>query len=152
MAAGTLEAAGVWFYCCTTARYLYLMRSDRRWSGTWGLPGGKVHAGESLLCAIDRECQEELGMVPSYQGLAPLEKFTSADENFHYHTFFAVVDHEFVPELNSEHLGYAWIAADHWPRPMHPGLWSMVNLDEINSKLSILRAAAHTSQREMKSR
>jgi len=152
MAAGTLTAAGVWFYCTATDRYLYLMRNDRRYPGTWGLPGGKVDTGESLLTAIDRECQEELGTVPDYHSLAPLEKFVSSDGNFHYHTFFAVVDQEFVPDLNSEHLGYAWIAAEHWPRPMHPGLWSTVNITETQQKLAILRHAAHTSHLDTKSR
>lgn len=142
MAAGVLEAVGVWFYCPATARYLYLLRSDRRNPMTWGIPGGKIEPGESLLAAINRECQEELGCLPLYHGLAPIEKFTSADSNFHYHTFFAVTDQEFVPVLNREHLGYAWIDADHWPKPVHPGLWNTMNFEEIQQKLALLKQSA----------
>ena len=49
-----------------------------------------------------------------------------------------VVDHEFVPVLNYEHLGYAWIDRDTWPRPMHPGLWSTLNIDTVQQKISLL--------------
>ena len=78
MAAHIIDAVGVWFYCPVTERYLYLLRSDRRNPDVWGLPGGKLLGGESLLEAMDRECREELGSVPPYRGLAPLEKFTEA--------------------------------------------------------------------------
>ena len=70
--------------------------------------------------------------------LVPLEKFTSADLAFEYHTWICVVDTEFVPRLNYEHLGYAWIDAGTWPKPMHPGLWNTVNLDAVQGKILLL--------------
>jgi hypothetical protein len=42
---------------------------------------------------------------------------------------------EFVPVLNQEHMGYAWIDRGQWPRPMHPGLWSTVNIEAVQSKI-----------------
>ena len=61
-------------------------------------------------------------------------------------TFFCVVDQEFQPELNSEHLGYAWIDSGTWPRPMHPGLWSTVNFEAVQHKILTIESTVHTSQ------
>lgn len=133
-----INAVGVCFFCSTTHRYLYLLRSDPRSPETWGLAGGRVEHGESLLQAIERECREEIGEMPAYQRLVPIEKFTSADNRFAYHTFYCSVEHEFVPVLNDEHHGYAWISSGHWPRPLHPGLWNTVNIESVQQKLTLL--------------
>ena len=130
-----MKAVGVWFRSVATSRYLYLLRNDSKNPSTWGLPGGKVEAGETLLGAMERECIEELGHMPEYHRLVPLEKFTSADGVFEYHTWICVVPQEFVPTLNHEHLGWAWIDQGTWPRPMHPGLWNTVNLQAVQHKI-----------------
>lgn len=135
MESGTVNAVGVWFRSNQTGRYLYLLRNDAKHPGAWGLPGGKIESGETLLGGMQRECQEELGSFPDYQRLIPIEKFTSADSEFVYHTFVCVVDAEFTPILNHEHLGYAWINEGTWPRPMHPGLWNTVNIDAVQNKI-----------------
>jgi 8-oxo-dGTP diphosphatase len=141
-----MNAAGVWFYSLDTQRYLYLMRNDPRHPNCWGLPGGKIESGESLLEGIERECREELGSMPEYIRMVPLEQFTSDDGKFVYHTFFCCVAQEFQPCLNHEHMGYAWIDSSTWPRPMHPGLWNTVNFDEIKTKIDVIKSAVHTSQ------
>jgi 8-oxo-dGTP pyrophosphatase MutT (NUDIX family) len=146
MEPGFMIAVGVWFYSQSTDRYLYLMRNDPRHPGAWGLPGGKLQDGETLLMAMERECQEELGAFPVYLKLVPLEMFTSPDEKFHYHTFFCCVEKEFSPKLNREHLGYAWIDSMSWPRPMHPGLWNTVNLEEIREKIHTIKQQIQISQ------
>jgi 8-oxo-dGTP pyrophosphatase MutT (NUDIX family) len=135
MESSSVNAVGVWFYAVDTQRYLYLMRNDPKHPGAWGLPGGKVHNNETLIRAIERECQEELGSMPDYVRLIPLEKFTTADQGFAYHTFFCSVSSEFVPVLNDEHFGWAWIDSGNWPKPMHPGLWSTVNFDAVQNKI-----------------
>lgn len=142
----TVNAVGIWFYSVGTGRYLYLMRSDTKNPYTWGLPGGKVECGESLLAAIQRECEEEIGYMPEYVHLVPLERFTSPDQGFSYHTFFCCVPQEFVPYLNHEHVGYAWISGETWPRPMHPGLWSTVNFDEVRNKIDTVKRVIQISQ------
>jgi 8-oxo-dGTP pyrophosphatase MutT (NUDIX family) len=136
---GVMKAVGVWFRAVDTGRYLYLLRNDVKHPGTWGLPGGKVESGETLLGGMERECTEELGSFPAYQRLVPLEKFSTGD--FEYHTWVCVVAGEFVPVLNHEHLGYAWINSGVFPRPMHPGLWSTVNLEAVQSKLCLIEQA-----------
>jgi 8-oxo-dGTP pyrophosphatase MutT (NUDIX family) len=134
----TLNAVGIWFYSVSTHRYLYLLRNDTRHPDSWGLPGGKVEENETLIQAMFRECKEELGTMPEYLKLVPIEKFTSADGGFSYHTFFCSVASEFAPVLNEEHVGWAWIASGTWPRPMHPGLWSTVNFDAVRGKMSTI--------------
>lgn len=135
---GSVKAVGVWFLSKSTGRYLYLLRNDPKHPGTWGLPGGKIESGETLLGGMERECTEELGQFPVYLQMMPLEKFTSADEVFEYFTWVCVVDSEFIPQLNDEHVGYAWINRGTWPRPMHPGLWNTVNLESIKDKVKTI--------------
>ena len=72
MEPGIIKAVGVWFLARDTGRYLYLLRNDPKHPGTWGLPGGKVEPGETLLGSMERECQEELGHFPEYERLIPL--------------------------------------------------------------------------------
>ncbi len=141
-----VNAVGVWFYSVTTQRYLYLMRNDDKHPDSWSLPGGKSEPGESLLDTMTRECKEELGSMPDYLKLMPLEKFTSADNGFAYHTFFCSVLNEFVPTLNNEHTGYAWINSGVWPRPMHPGLWSTVNFNAVRDKIMTVEQQIQISQ------
>ena len=140
------NAVGVWFYSVETGRYLYLMRDDDKHPNSWGLPGGKVEHQETMLMALTRECEEEIGGMPEYIKLVPLEKFTSADNKFTYNTFFCSVKGEFVPKLNSEHLGYAWVDSGTYPKPMHPGLWSTVNFEAVREKISTIQQQYYMSQ------
>jgi len=130
------EAVGVWFFAQSTQRYLYLLRNDVKNPERWGLPGGKVEKNESLLDAITRECTEEMGVIPTYTKIIPIEKFTSPNNNFCYHTFFCLMDAEFIPILNHEHNGYAWINKGIIPKPLHPGLWATLRIDEIYQRIS----------------
>lgn len=145
----TINAVGVWFYAEDTDSYLYLMRSDSKHAGSWGLPGGKVERSETLLDAIYRECKEELGSMPNAVKLVPVEKFTSPDSHFCYHTFFCYLDTEFCPVLNYEHLGYAWVKRGILPKPLHPGLWATVNLQYVLGKIETARQL-YTSHSEIK--
>ena len=135
MESSIVKAVGVWFYSISTQRYLYLMRNDPKHPNAWGLPGGKIESGETLIEAMNRECIEELGFVPEYIKLVPIEKFTSSDQGFCYHTFFCSIQNEFIPKLNNEHIGYAWIDSGTWPKPMHPGLWSTINFTAVKEKI-----------------
>ena len=146
MESSSITAVGVWFYSVDTQRYLYLMRNDPKHPHCWGLPGGKSELGESLVDTMTRECQEELGNMPEYLRLMPLEKFTTADAGFSYNTFFCSVAYEFVPILNDEHIGYAWLDSGTWPKPMHPGLWSTVNFDAVRDKITTIEQLVQTSQ------
>lgn len=127
-------SAGLFFYSKNTGRFLYLLRSDNNLS--WGVPGGKIEKDETLLEGIERECIEEIGYFPNDAKLVPIQKFVN--NSFTYHTFFCAVDNEFVPILNGEHIGYAWVGMNQHPKPMHPGLFSTVNIDIVKEKLKTL--------------
>lgn len=126
-------SAGIFFYSKNTNRYLYLLRTDNRSPGTWGLPGGKLEGDETLLAGLARECDEEIGFSPIDLKLVPIQKFVN--NSFSYHTFFCEVPAEFIPILNDEHTGYAWVGDNQYPKPLHPGLFNTVNFDVVQSKL-----------------
>jgi 8-oxo-dGTP pyrophosphatase MutT (NUDIX family) len=130
------QSAGVFFYNTTTQRFLYLLRTDSKNPGNWGIPGGKIENGETLFEGIARECEEEIGMFPSNAKLVPIQKFIN--NSFTYHTFFCEVVDEFIPILNEEHCGYAWVGGNQYPKPLHPGLFSTVNFDVVQEKLNLL--------------
>jgi len=114
------------------------MRNDPKHPYCWGLPGGKVEGNETLLDTITRECTEEIGSLPEYIKLVPIEQFTGPGGHFIYHTFFCLVNQEFIPKLNNEHLGYAWLDRGTIPKPLHPGLWATINVNDVYNKITTI--------------
>jgi 8-oxo-dGTP pyrophosphatase MutT (NUDIX family) len=137
------QAAGVFFYSKSTSRYLYLLRAEMK-NPTWSIPGGKIEDSETLFAGIQRECSEEIGFFDSNLKLIPIQKFVN--NTFVYHTFFCEVENEFIPELNDEHVGYAWVGNGLYPKPLHPGLFSTVNIDVVQEKLDTLTNSVLHSQ------
>jgi 8-oxo-dGTP pyrophosphatase MutT (NUDIX family) len=131
----TNTSAGIFFYCTSTNRFLFLLRNDKN-GNTWSIPGGKIEKDETLFTGLERECVEEIGYFPKNAKLIPIQKFVN--NTFTYHTFFCAVVSEFIPVLNHEHSGYAWVDQGLYPKPMHPGLWSTVNIDLVQEKLQSL--------------
>lgn len=131
-----MNSAGVFFYCNKTERFLYLLRNEKSNNNAWGIPGGKVEKEETLFEGIERECKEEVGYFPEQPKLIPIQKFVN--NNFTYHTFFCEIENEFIPVLNDEHCGYAWVGQNQYPKPLHPGLFTTVNFDVVQEKLKSL--------------
>ncbi len=129
-------AAGIFFYSNSTNRFLYLLRHESKNSCEWSIPGGKIDDTESLFDGLKRECMEEMQFDLNDIKLVPIQKFTNL--NFTYHTFFASLDNEFLPILNSEHIGYAWVLPPNYPKPLHRGLFMTVNIDVVQEKLNVL--------------
>lgn len=134
------NSAGIFFHSKNTKRFLYLLRTDDRHPSSWGIPGGKIEEGETLLEGMIRECIEEIGFFPAQYKLVPIQKFTN--NTFVYHTFFCEVDDEFIPILNGEHCGYAWVEIGSYPKPLHPGLFNTVNFDVVKDKIKTLTKKA----------
>lgn len=132
------NGVGVLFCSTASLRHLFLLRNNPR-ATVWGLPGGKVERNESLRDALQRECNEEIGYWPENAKLFPIEKFTSPDERFVYHTFYCFVENEFTPQLNHEHVGYCWCNRDVYPQPLHSGLFNTLNYKIIQQKIAIIQ-------------
>ena len=114
--------SGALFYALNTKRFLFLHRTQRKTGNTWGLVGGTNNDTETPFEGLKREIQEEVGNVSDFAKTIPLETFVSNDDRFNFHTYLIVVREEFLPVLNSEHDGYAWVAFSKWPKPLHQGL------------------------------
>lgn len=130
--------AGALVYCRTTHRYLFLLRNGRRHAGSWGLVGGKIEPGETVVEGLAREIAEELGGIFQDARLIPIEKFTSDSKNFEYHTYMITVDEEFVPVLNHEHRGFCWVELRDHPKPLHPGVWRTFKFSSVVEKIKTL--------------
>jgi 8-oxo-dGTP pyrophosphatase MutT (NUDIX family) len=116
---------------------LFLNRKIKQ-KGTWGMVGGKSTETESAWQGLQREIIEEVGHQPTIQKTIPLELFVSKDTRFKFHTFVCVVEQEFIPRLNGEHSGYAWVSINQWPLPLHDGVRKTLNNKTIKTKLQTI--------------
>lgn len=129
-------AAGVVFLAKDTGRCLLQLRnSDKRHKNTWGFWGGIMERGETPYECIQRELEEEIGFVPELKKLNPIDVYQSKDQNFYYYSFVAVVEKEFIPQLNDESAGYAWVDIGRWPQPLHQGARLTLTRNKGDEKL-----------------
>ena len=132
-------AAGVVFLAKDTGRCLLQLRiSDKRFKNTWGFWGGMIERGETPYECIQRELEEEIGFVPELKKLNPIDVYQSKDKNFYYYSFVAVVNNEFIPKLNGESAGYAWVDIGVWPQPLHNGARLTLNKNGGTDKLQTI--------------
>ncbi|MGF6824362.1 8-oxo-dGTP diphosphatase [Microbacterium sp. ZKA21] len=101
-----------------------LLQHRVSWShfgGTWGLPGGALHEGESAIDGAQREATEEAGVPEG--ALRP--RFTSVLDLgiWSYTTLVADVTVPFEPVISDpESVALEWVAVeDVANRPLHPG-------------------------------
>jgi 8-oxo-dGTP pyrophosphatase MutT (NUDIX family) len=131
--------SGGLFLARDTRRFLFLLRTQGKTAGTWGLVGGRKEPTDATAFeALSREIQEEVGATPKIKKIIPLELFTSNDQNFQYNTYVLMIDREFIPTLNEEHSGYAWSGFDQWPKPLHQGVKNSFNNRAVRAKLELL--------------
>ena len=131
----SIVSVGALIFARSTNRFLFLVRSNGTYSGTWGLVGGKAEAGETARTALLREIQEEISTDLSNSKIVPVDLFTSTNQKFTYNTYLVSVEDEFIPKLNKEHSGYAWCTLGGYPKPLHPGVWGTVSIDVIQQKI-----------------
>lgn len=126
--------SGALFYTLDTNRFLFLHRTQSKQNNVWGLVGGTNEACETPWNGLQREIQEEIGNVEIKKTI-PLETFISNDEHFLFHTYLCIVEKEFIPVLNEEHDGYAWVSFGNWPKPLHTGLANTLRRKTNQQKL-----------------
>jgi len=119
--------SGAIFYTLDTKRFLFLHRAQSKQNNVWGLVGGTNKETETPWEGLKREIVEEIGKLPLIQKTIPLETFVSDDRHFSYHTYLCIIEKEFIPVLNEEHNGYAWVDYNKWPKPLHRGLLATLN-------------------------
>lgn len=131
--------SGGMFLAKDTRRFLFLLRTQGKTAGTWGLVGGKKEPSDNTAYdALTREIQEEVGKTPAIKKIIPLELFISNDQHFQYNTYVLLVDREFIPVLNNEHSGYAWCDYENYPKPLHQGVKNSFTNKIIRAKLELL--------------
>ncbi len=104
-----------------------LLQHRVSWShfgGTWGLPGGAMHEGESAIVGAVREAQEEAGVPdgsvrPRFTSVLDLDVWS-------YTTVIADVVRPFDPVISDpESVALEWVPVDEVDaRPLHPGFGS----------------------------
>jgi 8-oxo-dGTP pyrophosphatase MutT (NUDIX family) len=123
METGTLiDCSGALICSKDTHRFLLLQKAEGKHQGLWGLVGGTNHTDETAWQGLQREIEEELGLFPDIKKTLPLEKFVSNDSMFNFHTFFCVVNQEFIPKLSIEHQAWGWFNLENPPKPLHRAL------------------------------
>ena len=132
------SSVGALFLSKTTGRYLFVLRNGAKYDSMWAFVGGKVESKETEYTALQREIVEEIGFMPLVLKTLPVEKFTNSKNNFSYSTYVCIVEEEFVPKLNNEHKGYAWSKLVSWPKPLHPGVFTTFQIDEIVNKIKTI--------------
>lgn len=138
-AVSQIVCSGALFVAKSTKRFLFLLRTQGKTAGTWGIVGGKREPSDvTPYDTLTREMSEEIGHVPPIGKIIPLELFTSSDCNFHYNTYIMIVENEFVPILNEEHSGYAWCNYDFWPKPLHRGVKNSLGNRVTKAKIELL--------------
>ena len=127
------------FLAKDTGRFLFVLRTQGKTAGTWGLVGGKKEPGDTTpYDTLTREIQEEVGKTPAIKKVIPLELFVSNDQHFQYNTYVLLVEKEFIPVLNDEHSGYAWCNYENYPKPLHQGVRNSFSNKIIRAKLELL--------------
>jgi len=131
--------AGVLFQALDTGRILISHRSERvEEPDTWGTWGGAIDENENPMLAAMREASEETGVAPDQKDIIPMYVF-SHSSGFRYFNFLVITSKEFNPKLNWESQGFGWFDFGEWPKPLHPGMVSLLN---DQKSLSIMRMNA----------
>jgi 8-oxo-dGTP pyrophosphatase MutT (NUDIX family) len=139
METSPIICSGGIFLSKDTKRFLFLLRTQGKTAGTWGIVGGKKEPKDiTSLDILKREIVEEVGKSPPIKKIIPLEFFVSNDQNFQYNTYILLIDKEFSPILNVEHAGYAWCNYLNWPKPLHQGVRNSFNNKITRAKIEIL--------------
>ena len=119
-----IKAAGGCIIAKDTHRILLQQRTmNGTYPRNWGFFGGKVENSENISQTLLREITEELDISVKEDVLMiyPLDQYHTRNGEFSYYSFVILVKEEFIPSINHESGGYAWVDTNYVPKPLHPG-------------------------------
>jgi len=93
-----------------------LLLHTHKWRGLWGVPGGKIDYGETLVTALKREVREETGLSIAEICWAPVQEAVNSGE-FHKPSHMILLNfvarcHSEAVTLNEEAGAFAWLTVD----------------------------------------
>ena len=131
-----LRSAGALFKAEDTGRVLFVLRNGQKsFPNKWEFIGGKIYQSEALTDGLKREILEEIGYLPEILKQQPLNCFISDDSHFKYVSMLLKTPREFIPSLNKEHTGYAWVDIDYPPYPLHIRIKELLQADLIKESI-----------------
>lgn len=118
---GRFGAAGLLLVHAATGILLQHRAEYSHFGGTWGLPGGARHEGESAAAGAVREASEEAG-VPAAAVLVDFESVLDLGW-WSYTTVVGHIDELFAPVIgDAESIEVRWVPFDGVANlPLHPG-------------------------------
>lgn len=124
---GKVIAAGVLYACRPdfdnmVSSVLLIKRSldEENYAGYWSIPGGGVDGAETPEQTAMRESMEEIGCTPP-EGMEMYHD-SVLERGDHHYTFLSWADEQFTPVLNAEHTEFGWFEMGQLPKPIHPGV------------------------------
>lgn len=122
---GALGGAGLLLrYVPARGKPVYLLTERSRWvdeGGTWGMPGGAIHNGESAEAAAHREAAEEIWPLPAYR-VTGIE-VQDCGGGWKFHILSADVDEPFTAYTAKETDSTGWFTISQMTRlRLHPGM------------------------------
>lgn len=133
-----IVCSGALFYSRQTGRLLLLQKAHGKHQDTWGLVGGTNNIDENPWQGLCREIEEEIGKIPEIIKTLPLETFVSNDAVFNFHTYFCIINDEFIPTLSKEHVAWGWFNLNSLPKPVHSGLSLSLRNKIIQTKIQTI--------------
>jgi len=102
----------------------YLLTERSRWvdeGGTWGMPGGAIHNGESAEVAARREATEEIWPLPAYR-ITGIE-VQDCGGGWKFYIVNADVDEPFTAYTAEQTDSTGWFTISQMTRlRLHPGI------------------------------
>lgn len=97
-------------------KFLLLHRHVHKANGDkWGLPAGKMDAGENIMQAVLREVQEETGLTLPETSVEHFDSLYVRDGTFdiEWHMFATKLDTQPTVQISpQEHSEYLWVTPD----------------------------------------
>ena len=154
------KAAGIMFVSAA-GNVLFLKRGPTApdCPDCWDFPGGGQEGEETAEETAIRETREEIGFLPEGKrqyhtrcipGVTPVPAMPNAAQqvtgawdmpDVDFTTFIQRTNNEFTPDLDDEHVGFAWSPPTSPPQPLHPGC--AIALERLGmDELGVARAIA----------